>query len=108
MARMALAMVLFAVLSASAEARTWTVGGAGADFPFIAPAIAAASAGDVIEVRAGVYREDLVLDKRLTLVGIGRPTLIGTGIGTVVTIVVPQCEISGFAIEGSGTGESNE
>ena len=52
------------LLAARAEARTWTVGGPGADFPLIAPAIAAATAGDVIRVRGGVYREDLVLDKR--------------------------------------------
>jgi nitrous oxidase accessory protein len=108
MVRVTTALLVLVALAATAEARTWMVGGAGADFPFITRAIAAASAGDVIEVHAGVYREDLVLDKRLTLVGIGRPTLIGTGIGTVVTIVAPQCEISGFAIEGSGTGESNE
>jgi nitrous oxidase accessory protein len=87
--------------------RTWTVGGAGADFPFIAPAIAAAADGDVIEVHAGVYREDLIVDKQLTILGVDRPRLIGTGIGTVVTIRAPRCELSGFAIEGSGTGESN-
>ena len=107
MTRLAPAFLLLTVLSASAEARTWTVGGAGADFPFIAPAIAAASSGDVIEVRGGVYREDLVVDKRLSIVGIGRPTLMGTGIGTVVTIAAPGCELSGFAIEGSGTGQTN-
>ena len=108
MIRTARALVIVLAAATSAEAHTWTVGGAGADFPFIAPAIAAATAGDVIEVRAGVYREDLVLDKRLTLVGIGRPLIIGTGIGTVVTIAASQSEVSGFAIEGSGTGESNE
>jgi nitrous oxidase accessory protein len=107
MTRIAPLVVLAAAFCATADARTWTVGGADADFPFIAPAIAAASEGDVVEVRAGVYREDLVLDKRLTLVGVGRPLLIGTGIGTVVTIVASRCEVSGFAIEGSGTGESN-
>jgi len=89
-------------------ARTWTVGGAGADFPFIGPAIAAAAPGDVIRVRAGVYREDLVVDRRLSIVGEGRPTLFGTGLGSVVTIVAPRCELTGFAIEGSGTGETNE
>jgi len=107
MTRVAPAILLLTVLSAPAEARTWTVGGAGADFPFITPAVAAASNGDVIEVRAGVYREDLVVNKRLSIVGTGRPTLVGTGIGTVVTIVAPGCELSGFAIEGSGTGQTN-
>ena len=94
--------------SPGAGARTWTVGGPGADFPLIGPAIAAASPGDTIRVRRGVYRENLVLDRRLSIVGEGRPTLFGTGVGSVVTIVAPRCELTGFAIEGSGTGEANE
>ena len=69
MRRIALCAVVLALVAASADARTWTVGGPGADFPLIAPAIAAASAGDVIRVRGGVYREDLVLDKPLALTG---------------------------------------
>jgi len=108
MIRTTCAAVLFTLLAANADARTWTVGGVGADFPLIAPAIAASSDGDVIEVRAGVYREDLVLDRRLSIIGIGRPTLFGTGVGTVVTIVAAGCQVSGFAIEGSGTGQTNE
>jgi nitrous oxidase accessory protein len=97
-----------ALLAAPAQARTWTVGGPGADFPLIAPAIAAAAAGDVIQVRGGVYREDLVVDKRLSIVGEGQPRLFGTGLGTVVTILAAGCELSGFTIEGSGTGQTNE
>jgi nitrous oxidase accessory protein len=108
MMRLAPAVVALTFLSASAEARTWRVGGAGGDFPFISPAIAAAADGDVIEVSAGAYREDLVVDKRLTIAGVGRPTLFGTGVGTVVTILANGCELSGFAIEGSGTGLTNE
>jgi len=106
--RNALAVVVFVLVASSAEARTWTVGGPGADFPFITPAIAAAGPGDEIHVRGGVYREDLVVDKRLAIIGEGRPTLFGTGIGSVVTLVAPGCELSGFAIEGSGTGDTNE
>jgi nitrous oxidase accessory protein len=103
----ALLAIVFIVATAQAEARTWTVGGSGADFPFIAPAIAAAADGDVIRVRSGVYREDLLIDKRLMILGESRPTLIGTGIGTVVTIAAPGCELKGFAIEGSGSGQTN-
>jgi nitrous oxidase accessory protein len=88
--------------------RTWTVGGPGADFPFIGPAIVAAAAGDAITVRSGVYREDLVIDKTLALIGEGTPTLFGTGVGSVVTIEADGCELRGFAIEGSGTGQTNE
>lgn len=106
--RTALCTVVLTLVTTSADARTWTVGGDGADFPLIAPAIAAASAGDVIHVRGGVYREDLVLDKSVVLRGEGQPTLFGTGLGSVVTIVAPECELSGFTIEGSGVGETNE
>src|SRR5262245_51958611 len=103
-----LLLLLVAPLAGTAEARTWTVGGSGADFPLIAPAIAAAAAGDDIRVRGGVYREDLLIDKPLTIVGEGRPTLYGTGRGTVVTIAAPDCVLSGFVIEGSGTGQTNQ
>jgi nitrous oxidase accessory protein len=105
----AIAAALFAVVAASrtAEAREWTVGGSGSDFPLIAPAIAAAASGDVIHVRAGVYREDLTIDKRLTIAGDDNPVLFGTGIGTVVTVAAAGCELSGFVIEGSGTGQAN-
>jgi len=105
--RIAAVVVLLTFLAAGAEARTWTVGGRAADFPFITPAVAAAADGDVIEVHPGVYREDLLVDKTLAIRGIGRPTLIGTGIGTVVTIVAAGVEVSGFAIEGSGLGQTN-
>jgi nitrous oxidase accessory protein len=106
--RVAAAVAVLALVSGRADARTWTVGGAAADFPFIAPAIAAALDGDTILVAHGVYRENLVVEKRLTIAGIGRPILIGTGDGSVVTLVADGCEISGFAIEGSGMGETNE
>jgi nitrous oxidase accessory protein len=102
------ALVSALVLSgAVADARTWTVGGAGANFPLITPAIGAAAAGDTIVVRRGVYREDLVLDRPVTLRGEGHPVLIGTGAGTVVEIRSSGVEVRGFIIEGSGTGLTN-
>ncbi|HMF99313.1 MAG TPA: nitrous oxide reductase family maturation protein NosD [Vicinamibacterales bacterium] len=108
MRRWTAVVVAWAALCGRAEARDWTVGGAGADFPLISPAIAAATAGDVIRVRGGVYREDLILDKRLAIRGEQRPVLFGTGVGSVVTIVANGCEVSGLTIEGSGIGETNE
>jgi nitrous oxidase accessory protein len=91
-----------------ADARTWTVGGAGADYPVVAPAILAASDGDTVVVRRGVYREDLIVDRTLTLIGEGWPVLIGTGAGTVVEIRASGSEVSGFVIEGSGVGLTNQ
>lgn len=108
MRRAALCSLALVLVAVRADARTWTVGGKGADFPFITPAIAAAASGDTIRVLGGVYREDLVLDKSLALTGEGHPTLFGTGLGSVVTIVAPGCELTGFTIEGSGLGETNE
>lgn len=107
MRRVALCAVVMAFAVTTAEARTWIVGGPGADFPFIGPAIAAASPGDTIRVRAGVYREDLVVRKPLKISGEGAALLIGTGAGTVVTLAAPGCELTGLAIEGSGTGQTN-
>ena len=103
------AFVLVAMLVAPrADARTWTVGAANADFPLISPAVAAASAGDVIRVRGGVYRENLVLDKQLSLVGEANPIVFGTGVGSVIVVLAAGCEVSGFTIEGSGTGATNQ
>jgi nitrous oxidase accessory protein len=100
--------IITLALAASAEARTWTVGTAGADFPLIAPAIAAASDGDTIRIIAGVYREDLVLSKRLALIGIGNPTVVGKLAGSVVSIEADGCEVRGLTITLSGTGATNE
>jgi nitrous oxidase accessory protein len=98
----------FACVPAFVSGRVWKVGGAGADFPLIAPAIAAASDGDTVQVRSGVYREDLVLERRIALVGEGWPVLVGTGQGSVVELEADGCTVSGFSIEGSGTGLTNQ
>lgn len=91
-----------------AEGRIWTVGRGSADFPLIAPAIAAAANGDEIRILAGVYREDLVLDKRLSLVGEGRPVLFGTGNGTVIDVRADNCVIRNLIIDGTGVGAGNQ
>jgi hypothetical protein len=53
--RFLLASVAFGLLVAPAIAKTWFVGGPGADFDEIQPAIDAAQDGDVILVRPGQY-----------------------------------------------------
>jgi nitrous oxidase accessory protein len=103
----ALVLACVALLSAHpAEGGTLTVGGPGADFPLIAPALAAAGEGDVVLVGPGVYREDLVITRAVRLRGRGWPVVMGTGEGTVIEVRAGGVEISGLAIEGSGTGES--
>ena len=48
------AAIAFVTIPVRVEGRVWTVGRGDADFPLIAPAIAAAADGDEIRVRAGV------------------------------------------------------
>jgi len=82
-------------------ARTLTVG-PGGEFANLQDAVYQAAAGDSIEVRAGTYSGNIVLDKSLTLIGTGRPLLRGTGSGSVLTVIAPGCTIRGFRIEHSG------
>lgn len=105
--RAVIALVLLSV-PAGVQAKVWTVGDRGADFPLIAPAIAASGPHDVIQVRRGVYREDLTLDHPVSIVGEPGMVLFGTGSGTVIEIRAPGCEIRGLTIDGTGTGASNE
>ncbi|MBE0610565.1 MAG: hypothetical protein IH609_14390, partial [Dehalococcoidia bacterium] len=81
---------------------------ASAQQPSIASLIAAASPGDTVVVLPGTYREQLVIDKQVTLVGEGRPVINGGGTGDVVVITADGVTIRGFVIEGSGTNVSDE
>jgi len=81
---------------------------ASAQQPSIAALIAAATPGDTIVVPPGIYREQLVIDKPVTLAGEGRPVIDGGGTGDVVVITADGVTIRGFVIEGSGTNVSDE
>lgn len=102
------AAVAMMAMPARVEGRVWTVGRGSTDFPLIAPAIAHAEDGDEIRIGPGVYREDLVLAKRLSLVGEGRPVLFGTGRGTVIDVRADNCVIRGLVIDGTGVGAGNQ
>lgn len=68
----------------------------------ISAAVHAASNGDTIEVHSGTYNENLVLDRQLALVGIGKPVIRGIRESSVVTVAADHCAITGFVIEHSG------
>ncbi len=80
-----------------ANAETWSVHGGS-----IQAAIHSAKAGDTIRIYAGTYTGDLILDRQLTLEGIGKPILRGSGKGSVITVTADGCVIRGFVIEHSG------
>lgn len=65
-------------------------------------AVQRAHAGDVIRIERGDYRENIVIDKPLTLRGIERPTLSGGGHGDVIRIKAPDVTIEGFIVRDSG------
>jgi nitrous oxidase accessory protein len=99
------ALLICLTLAGSARAavgETLVVGGAGAQFQSVQAAVAAARPGDKIEVRGGAYEGNLVLDKRLTLEGVGRPVLRGSGQGSVVVVAADGCAVRGLRIEHSG------
>lgn len=65
----------------------------------------AAPAGATIDIAAGEYRGDLLLDKPLTLRGHGRPRLVGSGTGTVVRVRAAGVTLEGLEVDGRGGGD---
>lgn len=92
-------IVVLAVFSVRGD--VLTVGNAGT-FRTIGSAVSSAHSGDQILVAAGVYNENVVLDKSLTLTGVDRPTIRGLGRGSVITVTADNCVIRGFKVEHSG------
>ncbi|MEZ4585503.1 MAG: nitrous oxide reductase family maturation protein NosD [Gemmatimonadales bacterium] len=65
----------------------------------VAEAIAAAAPGDTIEIRAGHYREGpLVLERPVTIEGVGDPTIEGAGEHTILTIKASDVSVRGLVI----------
>jgi parallel beta-helix repeat protein len=81
-----------------------------ADYPTIQSAIDTASPGDNIIVKKGTYKENIVIDKNINLIGIDWPTIDGGGLeGDTNTILIPYLgnkagRIEGFIIIGGGSG----
>ncbi|HTO77231.1 MAG TPA: nitrous oxide reductase family maturation protein NosD [Thermoanaerobaculia bacterium] len=65
----------------------------------------AAAPGARLVVAPGVYPGDLRIDRPLTLVGQGRPLLLGSGAGTVVSVRADDVVIEGFDIDGRSGGD---
>jgi len=67
--------------------------------------IDAAPSGATVEVPAGTYHGDVIIDRPLRLVGIGRPRLIGSGTGSVVRVRADGVTVEGFDIDGRSGGD---
>jgi nitrous oxidase accessory protein len=78
---------------------------AAADLSPLQQRVDEARPGDRIEVRGGIYDGDLIVDRAIHLVGIGRPVLRGSGRGSVVRVRAAGTVIEGFDIDGRNGGE---
>jgi parallel beta-helix repeat protein len=74
------------------------------DYSTINAAIVAASNGDIILVKKGIYNENIVIDKSINLEGENKASTIidGSGKGTVVWINANVTFLSGLTIQNSG------
>lgn len=96
------AAILFGLAASTASAAVLKVAGGKS----IAAAISAASPGDTIEVERGDYAEHLVIDKPLTLLGIGKPTIRGGFSGDVIRVRASDVTIKGFIVRDSGVDQT--
>jgi nitrous oxidase accessory protein len=98
-----IAVVAFQALPAEdAAAQAPAAGGS------IQAAIDAAEPGDTVTIPAGVYEENVVIDKRITLQGEGWPVIDGGRRGDVVVIAADGVTLRGFVIRGSARAVSEE
>jgi len=93
-----------AFMTEAGEAAIITVDDSGnADYETIQGAINAAQKGDTIKVWEGSYKENVVVNKSVSLIGNGSESTIidGGGSETVVNITADWVNMSGFGVTGS-------
>lgn len=71
-------------------------------------AIAAAHPGDVLEIARGNYQGNFLIDKKLTLRGINRPTLSAAQQGDTIRVTAPDVTIEGLIVRDSGDDLKNQ
>ncbi len=65
--------------------------------------INAAGSGDTLFVPAGIYTGNIVIDKRILLVGKDRPVIHGSGTGSTITVTADSCSVIGLVVEHCGS-----
>jgi parallel beta-helix repeat protein len=96
--------ILVLSMVGTASATTWSVDGSGGvDFTGIQDAINNTSDGDTIIVHSGVYYENVVVDKSVTLKGIGHPVVDACGEGDAIRLTADGITLVGFTATNSGS-----
>lgn len=90
------------LLAGSANAATLTVCLSGCTYSSIQKAIMASSNGDTILVQSGTYFENVKVNKRLILRGVGNPVVDAGGSGSAITLSANRITLEGFTVTGSG------
>lgn len=91
-------LMLLLLSTGSGQAATWRV----QPGESIQAAIDNAAAGDIVEVARGRYRENLRIDKPLTLRGIDRPTISGGMTGDTIRVTAADVTLEGLIVSDSG------
>jgi parallel beta-helix repeat protein len=76
------------------------------DYPTIQASINAANAGDTVFVRAGIYYENVIVNKSLTILGENKDTtfVVGSPGSVVFRIESDNVFVSGFTMQDGNTG----
>jgi nitrous oxidase accessory protein NosD/nitrous oxide reductase accessory protein NosL len=80
----------------------------GEEHETVQSAVDAAPPNSSVRVPEGVYREHVVVDKPVTLVGEGDARIVGYGNGTVVTVESDGVAVSSVSISGVGNATRGE
>jgi parallel beta-helix repeat protein len=87
----------------AADASEYTVAPTGADYTSIQEAINRAFPGDTILVNSGTYHENLLLDRKINLIGIdsggGAPIIDPANKSNAIEILADGCRIEGFTFQ---------
>jgi parallel beta-helix repeat protein len=102
----AIGAVLYVVHLGSVGSKTLVVPD---DYATIGWAVGNATAGDTVYVKSGTYNESLTIDKPLSLIGEDMSSTIILSEGTsesghTITIKADNVTISGFSLQGNGSG----
>lgn len=94
--------LILALLWCPAKSAHITVGSDGANFKSIQDAVNASGEGDTVVVQSGVYSENVLVDRKITLQGLGDPVIDARGSGTPIKLGNSGIIVEGFTIINSG------
>jgi nitrous oxidase accessory protein len=102
------AIICLAFFFGSVSAKSIEVGD-GFQYKTIRSALENSLQGDTVFVHSGIYAEGgIIIDKRVSLIGLGMPVLDGMNKDAVITVHASGTLVSGFEIRNSGFSDIKE